>query len=62
MAKLRVAHASKHGARKPPGPKLSNLDNFPFNRLKTQQSENKTSLDASVKGLVITGPKTLTWD
>ena len=25
MAKLRMAHASTHGARKPPGPKISDL-------------------------------------
>ena len=26
MAKLRMAHASTHGARKPPGPKISFLE------------------------------------
>ena len=28
MAKLRMAHASTHGARKPPGPKLGGLSEF----------------------------------
>ena len=28
MAKLRMAHASTHGARKPPGPKLTTASNY----------------------------------
>ena len=33
MAKLRMAHASTHGARKPPGPILSNISYVMFNSL-----------------------------
>ena len=31
MAKLRMAHASTHDARKPPGPKSSNVTRYPCN-------------------------------
>ena len=33
MAKLRMAHASTHGARKPPGPKISVLNNVMKNKI-----------------------------
>ena len=45
MAKLRMAHASTHGARKPPGPKVSvSVSNFDTINQKSQSQSQKRNI------------------
>ena len=41
MAKLRMAHASTHGARKPPGPKLFHTWEIPRSGSKAEDGEKE---------------------
>ena len=47
MAKLRMAHASMHGARKPPGPKILSVDQIKLKKLGDRNSDSRVYKDLS---------------